>query len=134
MLPGASVYAVEIEPNLVRYIEVRATREHLRNVVPVDGAPDDPRLPEKVDLVLIVDTYHHIDARVEYFRRLRNALRPGGRIAIVDFKLDSPYGPPRAARLAPEVVKKEMQAAGYTVSAEQSFLPYQYFIVFEPAS
>jgi predicted methyltransferase len=134
MLPRARVYAVEIEPNLVRYIEARATREHLGNVVPVEGAPDDPRLPEKVDLVLVVDTYHHIDARSAYFRRLRDALRPGGRIAIVDFKLDSPYGPPRTARLAPEAVKAEMAAAGYAVAAEHSFLPYQYFIVFKPAS
>ena len=99
-----------------------------------EGAPHDPRLPEKVDLILVVDTYHHIDARAEYFRRLRNALRPGGRIAIVDFKLDSPYGPPRAARLAPEAVKAEMEAAGFAVAAEHSFLPYQYFIVFKPAS
>jgi len=134
MLPGAHVYAVEIEPNLVRYIAARATREHLGNVVPVEGAPDDPRLPEKVDLVLVVDTYHHIEARSEYFRRLRDALRPGGRIAIVDFTLDSPYGPPRAARLAPAAVKTEMQAAGYGVAAQHAFLPYQYFIVFKPAT
>lgn len=134
MLPNARVYAVEIEPNLVRYVEARAKREGLRNVVSREGAPHDPRLPEKVDLILVVDTYHHIDARAEYFRRLRNALRPGGRIAIVDFKLDSPYGPPRAARLAPEAVKAEMEAAGFAVAAEHSFLPYQYFIVFKPAS
>lgn len=134
MLPNARVYAVEIEPNLVRYVEARAKREGLRNVVSREGAPHDPRLPEKVDLILVVDTYHHIDARAEYFQRLRNALRPGGRIAIVDFKLDSPYGPPRAARLAPEAVKAEMEAAGFAVAAEHSFLPYQYFIVFKPAS
>ncbi len=134
MLPNARVYAVEIEPNLVRYVEARAKREGLRNVVAIEGAPDDPHLPEKVDLFLVVDTYHHIDARAEYFRRLRNALRPGGRIAIVDFKLDSPYGPPHAARLAPEAVKAEMEAAGFAVAADHSFLPYQYFIVFKPAT
>ncbi len=134
MHPEARVYAIEIEPNLVRHIEKRAKREHLANVIPIEGAPDDPRLPEKVDVILIVDTYHHIDARTDYFRRLRDALRPGGRIAIVDFKLDSPYGPPRSARLAPEVVKKEMQAAGYAVAAEHAFLPHQYFIEFKPAS
>jgi SAM-dependent methyltransferase len=134
MLPEARVYAVEIEPNLLRYIKARARREHLGNVVAIKGAPDDPRLPEKVDLVLVVDTYHHIAARAEYFRRLRSALRPGGRIAIIDFTLDSPYGPPRSARLAPAAVTAEMDTAGYAVAAQHDFLPYQYFLVFEPAS
>ncbi|MDH4174267.1 MAG: class I SAM-dependent methyltransferase [Betaproteobacteria bacterium] len=134
MLPGARVYAVDIEPDMVRYLQARAQREGLRNVIALKGEPDDPRLPEKVDLILLVDVYHHIGDRTAYFRRLRDALRPGGRVAIVDFKLDSPTGPPRAARIAPEAVRAEMQAAGYTVAAEHSFLPYQYFLVFAPAS
>ncbi|MDH5577369.1 MAG: class I SAM-dependent methyltransferase, partial [Betaproteobacteria bacterium] len=134
MLPGARVYAVDIEPDMVRYLQARAQREGLRNVIALKGEPDDPRLPEKVDLILLVDVYHHIDARLAYFRRVRASLRPGGRVAIVDFKLDSPTGPPRAARIAPEAVRAEMQAAGYTVAAEHSFLPYQYFLVFAPAS
>lgn len=134
MLPAGRVYAVDIEPDMVRYLEARAQREGLRNVVAVKGEPDDPRLPEKVDLVLLVDVYHHIGDRAPYFRRLRDSLRPGGRVAIVDFKLDSPAGPPRAARIAPETVEAEMKAAGYAVTAEHRFLPYQYFLVFRPAS
>jgi predicted methyltransferase len=78
--------------------------------------------------------YHHIETRSDYFRRLRAALRPGGRVAIIDFKLDSPQGPPRAARVAPEAVIAEMKAAGYAVADEHDFLPYQYFLVFAPAS
>lgn len=134
MLPGGRVYAVDIEQDMVRHLQARARREGLRNIVAVKGEPDDPRLPEKVDLILLVDVYHHIGERTDYFRRLREALRPGGHIAIVDFKLDAPAGPPRAARIAPEIVKAEMQAAGYTVADEHSFLPYQYFLVFKPAS
>ena len=134
MLPRAKIYAVDIEPDMVRYLEARARREGLSNVASVQGAPADPRLPEKVDLVLLVNVYHHIEAREGYFRRLREALRPGGRIAIVDFKLDSPVGPPRAGRIALEAVRAEMKAAGYTESAMHGFLPYQYFVVFSPAS
>ena len=134
MLPKGRVYAVDIEPDMVRYLEARAKREGLRNVIALKGEPDDPRLPEKVDLILVVDVYHHIEARADYFRRLRASLRPGGRIAIVDFRLDSPQGPPRAARIAPQAVKAEMKAAGYAVTAEHRFLPYQYFVVFRPAS
>jgi len=134
MLPKGRIYAVDIEPDMVRYLEARAKREGLRNVVALKGEPDDPRLPEKVDLILLVDVYHHIEDRAPYFRRLRASLRPGGRIAIVDFRLDSPQGPPRAARVAPDVVIAEMKAAGYAVAARHSFLPYQYFLVFAPAS
>jgi cyclopropane fatty-acyl-phospholipid synthase-like methyltransferase len=134
MLPGGRVYAVDIEPDMVRYLESRAKREGLRNVIALKGEPDDPRLPEKVDLILVIDVYHHIETRSDYFRRLRAALRPGGRVAIIDFKLDSPQGPPRAARVAPEAVIAEMKAAGYAVADEHDFLPYQYFLVFAPAS
>ena len=134
MLPKGRVYAVDIEPDMVRYLEARAKRENLRNLVAVAGAPGDPLLPEKVDLILLVDVYHHIEDRARYFSRLRAALRPGGRIAVVDFRLDSPQGPPPSARIAPETVKTEMRAAGYTLSAEHSFLPYQYFLVFRPAA
>jgi len=133
MLPQGRVYAVDIEPDMVRYLEARAKREGLRNVLALKGEPDNPRLPEKVDLILLVDVYHHIDDRTSYFQRLRESLRPGGRIAVIDFKLDSPEGPPRAARVAPGTVRAEMSAAGYAPAAEHSFLPYQYFLVFRPA-
>jgi len=134
MLPKGRVYAVDIEPDMVRYLEARAKREGLRSLTAVAGAPDDPRLPERVDLILLVDVYHHIEDRERYFRRLSTSLRPGGRIAVIDFKLDSPQGPPPSARIPPETVKAEMKAAGHTVAAEHPFLPYQYFLIFRPAS
>jgi SAM-dependent methyltransferase len=134
MLPKGRVYAVDIEPDMVRYLEARAKREGLRNLTAVAGAPDDPRLAEKVDLVLLVDVYHHIEDRARYFRRLSTSLRPGGRIAVIDFKFDSPQGPPPSVRIPPETVKAEMKAAGHAVAAEHPFLPYQYFLVFRPAS
>jgi SAM-dependent methyltransferase len=133
MLPQGHVYAVDIEPDMVRYLGERAKREQLANLLPVQGKPDDPALPEAVDLVLLVDVYHHVEARTGYFRKLVQSLRPGGRVAIIDFRLDSPQGPPRAARVAPDQVKAEMKAAGYALAAEHGFLPYQYFLVFRPA-
>lgn len=134
MLPRGRVYAVDIAPDMVRYLEARAQREGLANVVAIKGEPEDPKLPGKVDLVLLVDVYHHVEDRAGYFRRLRSALRTGGRVAIIDFKLDSPVGPPRAARVAPETVKSEMAAAGYALATEHVFLPHQYFLTFKPAS
>jgi cyclopropane fatty-acyl-phospholipid synthase-like methyltransferase len=134
MLPQARIYAVDVEPDMVRFLSERAKREKLANLVAVQGAPDDPRLPEEVDVILLVDVYHHIEERERYFRKLSQWLRPGGRIAIIDFTLDSPQGPPRAARVAPGTVKTEMQAAGLALAAEHRFLPHQYYLVFRPAS
>ncbi len=61
------------------------------------------------------------------------ALKTGGRVAVIDFRIDSPEGPPRAARIAPEQVKAELKRAGYTLDREHGFLPNQYFLVFRPA-
>ena len=130
MLPSGTIYAVDVEADMVRYLAERAKREGLKNVKPVAGLPDDPRLPEKVDLILLVDVYHHIEQRERYFRRLTDSLKPGGRIAVIDFRLDSPEGPPKGVRVAPERVKAELRAAGLVLRQDLDFLPYQYFLVF----
>jgi SAM-dependent methyltransferase len=133
MVPKGRVYGVDVEPDMVKYLAQRAQREKLVNVRSIEGRPDDPRLPEKADLVVMVDVFHHIDERERYFRTLRGSLKPGGRVAIIDFRLDAKDGPPRAARIAPERVKAELKAAGYALAEEHAFLPRQYFLVFRPA-
>src|SRR5512135_3343759 len=75
-VPHGKVIGVDIEPDMVRYLAQRAHREGLANLSAQLGAADDPRLPVKVDLVLLVDTYHHIASREDYFRRLRSSLEP----------------------------------------------------------
>ncbi len=133
MLPAGRVYAVDIEPDMVKHLAERAQRENLPNMIAVTGAAASPRLPAKVDLALLVDVYHHLDAREQYFRGLRKSLNPGARVAIIDFRLDSPEGPPRAARVPAEQVKAEMKKAGYVLLAEHRFLPRQYFLIFRGA-
>jgi SAM-dependent methyltransferase len=132
-VPQGRVWAVDVEPAMVRWVLDRARRERIANLTAVLAAPDDALLPEPVDLVLVVDTYHHIDARTAYFTRLRGSLRPGGRVAIVDFRLDSPEGPPVAMRLAPEAVRAEMEAAGYALAGSLDTLPRQYVLIFRAA-
>ena len=83
-----------------------------------------------MDAVLIVDTYHHIGRRADYFRRLAASLRPGAQVAIVDFRPTSPVGPPPAARVAASQVVDEMREAGYALRAQHDFLPNQFFLVF----
>ncbi len=132
-VPEGTVYGADLEPDMVRYLNARAEKEKLANLASHVAAPDDPKLPAPVDLVLVVDTYHHVGARAQYFAKLRETLRPGGRVAIIDFKLDSPTGPPPAGRIAPAQVEQEMTQAGYRRIAAHEFLPYQYFLVFAPA-
>jgi len=132
MLPKGIVYAVDLEPEMVSYLGERAKREGLTNLKPVQAAAGDARLPAKVDLVLLVDVYHHIEARERYFQRLAASLRPDARVAVIDFRLDSPEGPPKAARVPPEQVKAELARAGYALAGEHGFLPRQYFLVFRP--
>jgi len=131
MLPQGRVYGVDTEPGMVKHLADRARREGLNNVTAVAGKPGDPRLPGKADLVILVDVYHHVEDRERYFRQLQNSLKPGGRIAIIDFRMDSPVGPPQRARIEPGLVKAEMARAGYVMAQEHAFLPNQYFLVFQ---
>ncbi len=133
MVPKGRVYGADIEPDMVRYLAERAKRDGLKNLIAVTAVPDDPLLPEKVDLILIVDTFHHIEDRDRYFQRLHNSLKPGGRIAIIDFGMGSPYGPPKSMRITPDGVKAELNHAGYTLVQEYAFLPDQYFLIFQSA-
>ena len=130
-VPQGRVYAVDIEPDMVQYLANRARREGLDNLAAVTGAPDDARLPRKVDLVLMVDTYHHIARREDYFRKLAQSLKPRGRVAIIDFNAQSAMGPPPGARIAKTRVLVEMERAGYRLVGEHDFLPNQYFLVFQ---
>ena len=132
MVPKGRVYGVDTERNMVKHLTDRAQRAGLKNVRAVHAAPDDPRLPEKADLIIFVDVYHHVEDRTRYFSKLRQSLRPGGRVAIIDFRLDSPVGPPASARIEPERVKSEIERAGYVLSQSHEFLPNQYFLIFAP--
>ena len=133
MLQKGRVFGVDSEPSMVKYLNERAKRENLANLIAVAAEPGNPRLPEKADLIILVDVYHHIDKREQYFRQLQQSLRPEGRVAVIDFKMDSPEGPPPSARIVPDRVKKEMQSAGYALTQEHRFLPNQYFLIFQPA-
>jgi ubiquinone/menaquinone biosynthesis C-methylase UbiE len=127
------VYGDDIEPSMVGYIRERAAKEGLKNVVAVQASADSANLPERVDMVLIVDTYHHIGNRPAYFRGLAKSLKPGGRVAIIDFRPGVPDGPPQEFHFPPEKVKAEMAEAGYKVDKQLDFLPRQQFLIFKLA-
>lgn len=129
---SGSVLALDVEPDMVRYMNERVTREKLANVHPAVVALDDPKLPAAgVDRVLVVDTWHHIDGRAAYAAKLRAGLKPGGKVFIVDFKLEATHGPPKEHRLAPEAVAQELTSAGLTARVLATSLPEQYIVVGE---
>jgi SAM-dependent methyltransferase len=130
-LTDGKIFAADVEPDMVRYLGERAKRDHVSNLLPIQAATDAPNLPEPVDMVLLVDTYHHIGNRTEYFAKLKSSLRSGGRLAIVDFKLDSPSGPPLQYRISPEKVRDELDIAGYLLVDSFHFLPRQFYLIFQ---
>ena len=132
-VPKGRVYGVDTEPDMVKYLAERAKREGLANLVSFAGAPDDARLPAKVDWILMVDVYHHIAEREKYFRKLQGSLKAGGRIAVIDFREEAPMGPPKRERVSAARVRAELGEAGYVLAEEHAFLPNQYFLVFRPA-
>ena len=131
------VLALDVEPNLVAYMKERAAKAQLPQMQAALIKTDDPGLPDGgVDLVLVVDTWHHIDERVRYLAKIARGLKPGGRVAVVDFKKgDLPVGPPDDDhKLAPEHVEDEFNRGGFTlVKRDLELLPYQYVLVFKPS-
>jgi predicted methyltransferase len=128
------VYAVDVDPEMVAYLRKRAEEEARANVVPVLAAFDDPKLPEAVDLIFSTNTYHHLEDRSAYFEQAAGDLRPGGRIAIIEFsgvgffhRLFGGHSTPAS------VIRSEMEAAGYREVERHDFLSRQNFLIFSRA-
>jgi ubiquinone/menaquinone biosynthesis C-methylase UbiE len=134
---SGKVYAIDVEPEALKYVEDSLVHTHRPYSVEfVLARPDNPKLPaESVDLIFVCNTYHHIEDRAVYFRNVRSALRAGGRIAVVDFYHDERSGElgfPKRHLVSRERVVEEMTEAGYGLLKEHTFLPRQYFLEFVP--
>lgn len=131
--PRSKVLGVDVEPDMVAYIEKRAQHENLSNVktVLIPDSGEAFNLPEAVDQILVIDTYHHIPDRPKYFKNLSSCLKPQGTLVIIDFKLDSPEGPPREHRIQPAQIQEELKGSGFEQVKSLDFLPYQFFLVFK---
>ena len=129
--PRGRVYAVDVEPRILDALRERLEKRGVENVTPVLALGGNPLLPDATcDLVLVVDTYHHLPNRAAYLRRLAQALKPTGRLANVDFrKQATPIGPPQEHRVAREEFLRDAAAAGLKIDRELTFLENQYFIV-----
>jgi len=90
MVPKGRIYGVDIEPDMVKYLAERAKRDGLKNLIAVRGAPNDPLLPEKADLILIVDTFHHSRIAIATSARCTARSNRADVLRIIDFRMDSP--------------------------------------------
>lgn len=127
-----AVFAVDVDKGMLDYLRQRLAKEHLQNVQVMLVPPHDPLLIDgSLDLVFMCNTYHHLEDREVYLRKLRKALKSDGRVMIVDFykKNDMPVGPPPQMRLSEETVQQELQNAGLRVTDTLTFLPYQYILI-----
>ena len=126
---AGKVYAVDIDQKLLDI----AGKDAPANLKTVLSAPDDPRLPEgSVDIIFFCDVLHHIENRVAYYPKLAKALKPGGRIAVLEFyKKEMPIGPPPSMKLSDEEVIAEFRNAGFALAKQLDILPYQYYLFFE---
>lgn len=130
--PGGTVYAVDVDAHMLEQIERYAQEAQLDNVQTVLADPDNPKLgSSSVDLIFLCNTLHHISDRSKYYPLLAQALKPGGRLVIIDFqKRKLPVGPDMERKLDKKDVIRELQAAGFRLEKEFRFLQYQYFLVF----
>ena len=130
--PNGVVYAEDVQPAMVDAIKRRKTSRSLTNVVPILGTVDDPKLPPGLHAVLVVDTYPQLQNPVSLLKNVAKALAANGAIGIVDFKPDGGGGPgpPREERLDPGVVVRDAATAGLTLRRHETFLRYQYLLVF----
>ncbi|MEZ4366636.1 MAG: methyltransferase domain-containing protein [Kofleriaceae bacterium] len=131
---GASgkVIATDVEPNMVEHLRARFASEPV--VEPRLTTPTDAGLPPaSVDRILVVDVWHHIGDRGPFARQLAAALRPGGKLVIVDFTMASPRGPHPKHRIEPDALIAELAAAGLTGQVVAESLPNEYVVVAERA-
>jgi ubiquinone/menaquinone biosynthesis C-methylase UbiE len=131
--PDGKVYTVDVAADILAYLRERADRENLHNIVTVVSRPDDPTLPaNSIDLAFFCDTTHHIEHRVNFYRRLLPAVKEHGRMAIIDYPPDSPHAPHKPEQLVPRSqVISEAEQAGFKFVKDFQFLPYHYFLIFE---
>ncbi|MCX6925473.1 MAG: methyltransferase domain-containing protein [Verrucomicrobia bacterium] len=127
------VYAVDVSPDMILHLNRRIRDLGVENVVSILSAPDDPLLANaSVDRFFICDTWHHIGDHARYLALLKKMLKPGGQVVMVDFKkAQTPVGPPMEMRIERDDLLKEMEANGFKLTKEHTFLPHQYFLVFK---
>ena len=126
------VYANDLQPEMLKMLAARLARENLRNVTLVPGAIDDPKLPaSSIDLVLMVDVYHEFSEPQKMLRGIRTALKPGGRLVLLEYRKEDPDVPIRFEhKMSVAEAKMELEAEGFALATVDNRLPRQHILIF----
>jgi ubiquinone/menaquinone biosynthesis C-methylase UbiE len=126
------VYANDLQPGMIDILQRNVEKAKLKNVVPVLGTIDDPKLPaDSLDMILMVDVYHEFSRPQQMLRKMREALKPGGRLVLLEYRAEDPNVPIRPEhKMTKAQVKLELEAEGFKQSRVYDDLPWQHLFVF----
>jgi ubiquinone/menaquinone biosynthesis C-methylase UbiE len=134
--PGGIVYATDIQPEMLALLDKRLKRERVAGVVPVLATLDDPRLPDAaLDLILMVDVYHELSRPQQMLRQLKRALKPDGRLVLIEFRKEDPSVPIRFEhKMSVAEAELELEAEGFRLARVSDVLPWQHVLIFDTAA
>ena len=126
------VYANDLQPEMLKMLGARLARERVTNVTLVQGTTDDPKLPPaSLDLVLLVDVYHELSEPQKMLRAIRTALKPGGRLVLLEYRKEDPNVPIRLEhKMSVAEATLELEAEGFTLAKVDARLPRQHILIF----
>ncbi|HEY7292125.1 MAG TPA: class I SAM-dependent methyltransferase [Vicinamibacterales bacterium] len=129
--PSGRVFANDVQPQMLEMLRRRVEAQHLTNVTIVQGTIDDPRIPETVDLALMVDVYHELSRPQAMLQPLRASLKPGGRLVLLEYRKEDPAIPIRPEhKMSVREAKLEVEAEGFTLATVNESLPRQHILIF----
>lgn len=134
--PGGKVYANDIQPEMLRRLRKKAAEENITNIQTVLGGESDPKLPAgKLDLILLVDVYHEFSQPQRMLQKIRESLKPDGRLVLLEFRKEDPSIPIRPEhKMSIAEVKTEVEAEGYKLAEVLDVLPRQHIFIFKKAA
>ena len=132
MVGNGKVYAVDVEPEMIAYLNERIKREGKKNIIPVLGTEKKVSLPpNSIDMMLLVDVYHEFSFPYEMALSMLDALKPGGKLVLVEFRAEDPNVPIKAIhKMSEQQAVKEFKAAGFLVEKNIKNLPWQHCLIF----
>ena len=130
--PTGRVFANDVQPQMLNILARRLSNAKITNVTLIEGTFDDPKLPPaSVDLALMVDVYHELSQPQEILRHLRESLKPGGRLVLLEYRKEDPRVPIKPEhKMSVAEAKMEVEAEGFTLSTVDETLPWQHILIF----
>jgi len=131
-LPRGKVYAIDIEPEMLRHIHHKALTEGVNNIEVIKSTPEDPKVPADVDLVFVCDVIHHVKNQKMWLQQLSRQMKRGAHVVVIEFKEgDLPEGPPASVKIPKKKLIALITENNFKLETEKSdFLPYQEFLIF----